>query len=38
MIGELLEAGLLHPDTVTIAGDGLAHYAREPKLKDGALV
>ena len=38
MIGELLEAGLLHPGTVTIAGDGLAHYAREPKLKDGALV
>src|SRR6056297_1018511 len=37
MIGELLEAGLLHPGTVTIAGDGLAHYAREPKLKDGAL-
>jgi len=38
MICELLEAGLLHPGTVTIAGDGLAHYAREPKLKDGALV
>jgi phosphogluconate dehydratase len=38
MIGELLEAGLLHPDTSTVAGDGLAHYTREPKLKDGALV
>ncbi|KAJ55640.1 phosphogluconate dehydratase [Actibacterium mucosum KCTC 23349] len=37
MIGELLEAGLLHPDTVTVAGDGLARYAQEPKLKDGAL-
>ena len=38
MIGELLDAGLLHPDTVTVAGDGLARYAREPKLKDGALI
>ncbi len=38
MIGELLEAGLLHPDTKTIAGDGLARYAQEPKLKDGVLV
>ena len=37
MIGELLEAGLLHPDTRTVAGDGLALYAREPKLRDGAL-
>ncbi|PRY21489.1 6-phosphogluconate dehydratase [Aliiruegeria haliotis] len=38
MIGELLEAGLLHPNTRTIAGEGLATYTREPKLKDGALV
>ncbi len=38
MIGELLEAGLLHPDTKTVAGDGLAAYAQEPKLKDGRLV
>ncbi len=38
MIGELLEAGLLHPDTRTVAGDGLARYAQEPKLKDGTLV
>jgi len=37
LIGELLEAGLLHPDTSTIAGDGLAHYASEPTLKNGAL-
>ena len=37
LIGELLEAGLLHPDTSTIAGDGLGHYASEPTLKDGAL-
>ena len=37
MIGELLDAGLLHPDTRTVAGDGLALYTREPKLADGAL-
>lgn len=32
MIGQLLHAGLLHDDTVTIAGKGLEHYTREPKL------
>jgi phosphogluconate dehydratase len=37
MIGELLEAGLLHDDVVTVAGDGLHHYTREPRLTDGAL-
>ncbi|ARE42003.1 Phosphogluconate dehydratase [Rhodovulum sp. P5] len=37
MIGGLLEAGLLHPDTLTVAGGGLATYTQEPKLKDGAL-
>ncbi|MEQ8366960.1 MAG: phosphogluconate dehydratase [Roseicyclus sp.] len=37
MIGELLEAGLLHPDTRTAAGTGLALYTQEPKLIDGAL-
>ncbi|TCP42236.1 phosphogluconate dehydratase [Rhodovulum marinum] len=37
MIGELLEAGLLHPDTQTVAGGGLAAYTREPKLIEGAL-
>ena len=37
MIGELLDAGLLHEDVVTIAGDGLARYRQEPKLIDGAL-
>ena len=37
MIGELLEAGLLHPDTKTVAGQGLALYAQEPKLRDGTL-
>jgi phosphogluconate dehydratase len=38
LIGELLGAGLLHPDTRTVAGDGLARYTQEPKLIDGALV
>ena len=38
MIGELLGAGLLHPDTKTVAGDGLALYTREPKLADGRLI
>jgi phosphogluconate dehydratase len=33
MIGELLDAGLLHPDTQTVAGTGLAHYTREPRLE-----
>ena len=37
MIGELLKAGLLHPDTKTVAGTGLAHYTRDPKLLDGEL-
>ncbi len=38
MIGELLDAGLLHDDTLTIAGDGLSRYRQEPKLQDGELV
>ena len=38
MIGELLDAGLLHPSTKTVAGDGLGLYASEPKLKGGTLV
>lgn len=37
VIGELLQAGLLHPDTKTVVGDGLADYTTEPKLIDGAL-
>lgn len=37
LIGELLGAGLLHPDTMTIAGNGLADYTKEPKLIDGVL-
>ncbi|WP_298256512.1 phosphogluconate dehydratase [uncultured Litoreibacter sp.] len=37
MIGELLDAGLLHPDTRTVMGTGLGAYARDPKLRDGVL-
>jgi phosphogluconate dehydratase len=38
LIGQLLDAGLLHPDARTIAGDGLARYRQEPKLIAGQLV
>ncbi|WP_204115395.1 phosphogluconate dehydratase [Shimia biformata] len=38
MIGSLLDDGLLHPDTKTVAGEGLARYTQEPKLKDDVLV
>ena len=38
LIGELLDAGLLHDDTRTVAGDGLARYTQEPKVIDGELV
>ncbi len=37
-ISTLLDNGLLHPDTLTVAGQGLHHYTQEPKLKDGDLV
>ena len=38
VIGELLDAGLLHGDTVTVAGaGGLARYRQEPHLDDGRL-
>ncbi len=37
MIGELLDAGLLHPDTKTIAGEGLARYTQEPQVQSGAI-
>jgi len=38
MIGDLLREGLLHPDTRTVAGDGLENYTAEPHLDDGELV
>jgi len=37
MIGQLLDAGCLHPDVMTVAGDGLALYAHEPRLTEGTL-
>ncbi len=37
MIAELLDAGLLHPDTMTVAGPGLERYTREPQMTDGQL-
>ena len=37
MIGELLEAGLLHGDVRTVAGDGLARYTEEPVLGEDGL-
>ncbi len=37
LIRELLGAGLLHADTVTVMGGGLAAYAHEPFLIDGEL-
>lgn len=37
LIGQLLDAGLLHPDAKTIAGDGLASYRQEPMLDAGRL-
>ena len=38
MIGRLLDAGLLHEDVATVAGQGLSAYATDPKLEDGAIV
>jgi phosphogluconate dehydratase len=37
LIGELLDAGLLHGDVLTVAGEGLARYREEPVLDNGAL-
>jgi len=33
IISELLDAGLLHEDVTTVAGDGLSDYTREPFLE-----
>lgn len=37
LIGQLLDAGLLHPDAKTVAGDGLQAYRQEPVLAEGRL-
>jgi len=33
LVRDLLEAGLLHPDVLTVAGQGLAPYTQEPVLE-----
>lgn len=37
MIGQLLNVGLLHPDTQTVAGPGLDNYTKDPIFTDGTL-
>ncbi len=37
LIGELLDAGLLHEDVDTVVGRGLSLYRRQPVLEDGRL-
>ena len=37
LIGQLLEAGLLHPDAKTVTGGPLAEHAKEPWLDEGEL-
>lgn len=37
LIGQLLEAGLLHPDTRTVADGGLEKYTQEPFLEAGGV-
>ena len=37
MIGALLDEGLLHDDTATVAGKGLGQYTQEPKLTDDGI-
>ncbi|MEX0448411.1 phosphogluconate dehydratase [Spiribacter sp. 221] len=37
LVRELLTAGLLHEDVMTVAGEGLDAYAREPMLADGGV-
>ncbi len=38
VFGELIKAGLMHGDLVSVARGGMADYAREPQLRDGQLV
>ncbi|WP_434773462.1 phosphogluconate dehydratase [Pseudomonas entomophila] len=38
LIGQLLDAGLLHEDVQTVVGPGLRRYTQEPFLDDGRLV
>ena len=38
VVRELLDAGLVHEDVLTVAGSGLRRYQQEPFLDDGKLV
>ena len=38
LIGQLLDAGLLHGDAKTVAGEGLSFYRQEPRLDGGKLI
>jgi phosphogluconate dehydratase len=38
VIGQLLDAGLLHADTRTVTGQGLDSYRQEPRLVEGQVV
>ncbi|MEO7171137.1 MAG: phosphogluconate dehydratase [Sphingomonas sp.] len=38
VIRELLAGGILHPDTLTVAGDGLDAYARKPDMDGDRLI
>ncbi|MCE2565798.1 phosphogluconate dehydratase [Komagataeibacter sp. FNDCF1] len=38
LIGSLLDAGLLHPDILTVARGGFAEYRKKPDLRDDTLV
>jgi phosphogluconate dehydratase len=38
VIRELLDAGLLHEDVMTIMGRGLRHYIQQPALESGRLI
>ena len=35
VFGELIRAGLMHGDIITVARGGMADYAREPRLQEG---
>ena len=37
LVGEMLEAGLLHPDILTVAEGGIAAYAAEPRMADDGI-
>ncbi len=37
MIGQLLDAGLMHEDVKTVAGDGMSLYRSEPELRNGSV-